>query len=112
MAAGDVEDGVSMMVGVKCMKSNDQTTLHPNRIYLDSFSYYNSMFNKKPLENIREVYTFLYRHCNIGVSRTNWVENYGDIYSWLYINCISEIFSVPVIDSICYHITYDSDDGY
>ena len=51
----------------KEMKYKEQTTLHPNRIYLDNCSSYNSIFNEELLEDVRQVHTFLCLYFNYGV---------------------------------------------
>ena len=70
------------------------------------------MFNKELLDNVIQVNTFVYRNYNVSVSKTNWMGNYGDIYSWLDRDGIANIISVPSLKHLSYHITYKSDDGY
>ena len=76
------------------------------------FHHTNQWSKRELLYDIRQVQNFFSVHWNTGVSNTNWVDNYDDIYSWLYRDGISNIFSVPVLKQIVYHITYDSDDLY
>ena len=47
---------------------------------------------------------------NSGTSKTNWVENYGGVESWLDVSGVANIFSIPSLKKLGYHITYDSDD--
>ena len=91
------------------MKAKDLTTLHPNRVYLDNCSSYNSMFNEELLYSVCKVQAFLYGHCNADLSQTNWVGSYGKIYSCLYRYGIANILIVTFLKRLCYHINYDSD---
>ena len=51
-------------------------------------------------------------HTNIGTSNTNWVGNYVRVEAWLDVSGIANIFSIPTIKKLGYHITYDKDDRY
>ena len=93
------------------MKAKDLTILHPNRVYLDNCSSYNSMFNEELLYSVCKVQAFLYGHCNYGVSKTNWVGNYVNLESWIYRYGINNILSVPVLKILGYRTTYNSYDG-
>ena len=50
-------------------------------------------------------------YTNAGTSKTNWVGNYVGVESWLGVSGIFNIFSIPALKKLGYHITYDSDDG-
>ena len=38
--------------------------------------------------------------------------NFGDLEAWLDTNGIANIFGIPDLNKLVYHITYDSDDGF
>ena len=108
LKADDVDVGVSMLTAEQASWS----TLHPDRMYLDSCSTYISFFNKKLLKNIKETSTCLYGHTNAGISKTNKVGYYGDIECWLDESGIANIFSIPVLKRLGFHIVYDSDNDF
>ena len=64
------------------------------------------------MEEICQIDTMLLGHTNTGTSKTNWVGNYVGVESWISVSGISNIFSIPSLKNLGYHITYDSDDGY
>ena len=94
------------------MNSKDQTTLNPKRIYLNSVSSNNSIFNKGMLDDVPQLQTLFYGHYNFGISKTNSVVNYNNIESWLDRDIITNIISVPILKHLCYHIIYNSDGVY
>ena len=51
-------------------------------------------------------------HTNAGNFNTNWMENYGGAEAWIDVSGIANIFSIPALNNIGYHIKYGSDDGY
>ena len=86
--------------------------LPKNRIYLDRCSTYISFFNEELLEDICQIDMMLLGHKNSGTSKTNWVGNYGDVEAWFNISGIANIFSIPALKKLGYHIKYDSYDRY
>ena len=95
--ADDVGYGISILLHRMDMKAKDSNTLHPNIIYPNGCSSYNSMLNEELLDEIRQLQTLLYGHFNFDVSKTYWAGNYIDIDSWLYRDVIENLFSVPVL---------------
>ena len=51
-------------------------------------------------------------HTYAGTSDTKWVGNYVGAESCLNVSGIANIFSIPALKKLVYHIAYDSDDGY
>ena len=82
-----------------------------NQIYIDSCFTYISLLKHELLEDIYHIDTMILCHTNAGTSKTNWVGKYDGVEARIDVSGIANIFSMPSIMKIGYHIAYDSDDG-
>ena len=51
-------------------------------------------------------------HTNVDTYNTDWLDNYGGIEACLDGSDIANIFSIPALKNLGYHITYDNDYVY